>query len=458
MISLKQPDICEPESYLFYQSRQRRPVLDRGQGVYLWDKDGKRYLDGSSGAMVSNIGHSNTYVLNAMKAQMDKATFGYRLHFETEPSEALAKKTASLMPEGLDRVFFVSGGSEAVESCLKFARQWALATNRADKWKIISRFPSYHGSTLGALAITGMTQMSQPFAPMMRGMPKVPAPACYLDHDDLDHEQRGLRYAELLKDEILRQGPETVLAFIMEPIGGASTGALVAPDSYYRRVQEICKEFDVLLIADEVMTGGGRTGKFLGGEHWDLKPDLIAMSKGFAAGYAPLGAMVARGDMVEKVLDDGGFIHGFTYAGNPLACAAGLAVLEEMENEQLIERAQIQGDKLRQMLTELMDKYPFIGDVRGKGLLLAFELMADRTSKAPLPGSLNAYVRLVEIAYKNGLIIYSRRTRGGLEGDHFMVCPPLIISDDEMRHLLEMLDKSLFELAKELDLTFDARK
>ena len=458
MIPLDQPDICKPESYLFYQSRQRRPVLDRGRGVYLWDTDGKRYLDGSSGAMVSNIGHSNTYVLTAMKAQMDKATFGYRLHFETEASEELAKKTASLMPEGLDRVFFVSGGSEAVESCLKFARQWALATNRADKWKIISRFPSYHGSTLGALAITGMTQMSQPFAPMMREMPKVPAPTCYLDHDDLDHEQRGLRYAELLKDEILRQGPETVLAFIMEPIGGASTGALVAPDSYYRRVQEICKEFDVLLITDEVMTGGGRTGKFLGGEHWNLKPDLIALSKGFAAGYAPLGAMVARDDMVEKVLDAGGFIHGFTYAGNPLACAAGLAVLEEMENKRLIECAQTQGDKLKQMLTELMDKYPFIGDVRGKGLLLAFELMADRTSKAPLPSSLNAYVRLVEIAYKNGLIIYSRRTRGGLEGDHFMVCPPLIISDDEMRHLLEMLDKSLFELAKELDLSFEAKK
>ena len=427
-------------------------MLDQGRGVYLWDTDGKRYLDGSSGAMVSNIGHSNTHVLAAMKSQMDKATFGYRLHFETGPSEDLARKTASLMPEGLDRVFFVSGGSEAVESCLKFARQWALATNRADKWKIISRFPSYHGSTLGALAITGMTQMTQPFAPMMREMPKVPAPTCYLDHDDLNHEQRGVRYAELLREEILRQGPETVLAFIMEPIGGASTGALVAPDSYYRCVQEICKECDVLLITDEVMTGGGRTGKFLGGEHWNLKPDLIAMSKGFAAGYAPLGAMVVRGDMVETVLDAGGFIHGFTYAGNPLACAAGLAVLEELENKKLIEQAKIRGDRLKQKLIGLMVKYSFIGDVRGKGLLLAFELMADRESKAPLPASLNAYIRLVEIAYKNGLIIYSRRTRGGLEGDHFMVCPPLIISNDEMDHLLEMLDMSLFELAKELAL------
>ncbi|MCB1754292.1 MAG: aspartate aminotransferase family protein [Gammaproteobacteria bacterium] len=444
--------MTKPESHLFYQSRQRRPRLDRGRGVYLWDINGQRYLDGSSGAMVSNIGHSNTHVLAAMKAQMDKATFGYRLHFETGPSEELARKTASLMPTGLDRVFFVSGGSEAVESCLKFARQWALASGRPDKWKVISRFPSYHGSTLGALAITGMTQMTQPFAPMMREMPKIPAPTCYLDQDELDDEQRGLRYAEFLREEILRQGPETVLAFIMEPVGGASTGALVAPDSYYRRIQEICAEFDVLLISDEVMTGGGRTGRFLGGEHWNLQPDLIALSKGFAAGYAPLGAMVARGDMVETVLDSGGFIHGFTYAGNPLACSAGLAVIEELERQQLVERAQVQGDKLKEKLVSLQGDYPFIGDVRGKGLLLAFELMADRDSKEPLPASFNAYTRLVDIAYKNGLIIYSRRTRGGLEGDHFMVCPPLIISDSEIDHLLEMLDQSLEELAKELSL------
>lgn len=432
-------------------------MLDRGKGIYLWDTNGKRYLDGSSGAMVSNIGHANENVLNAMKAQMDKATFGYRLHFETGPSEALATKTVSLMPEGLDKVFFVSGGSEAVESCLKFARQWALASNRNDKWKIISRFPSYHGSTLGALAITGMTQMSQPFEPMMREMPKIPAPTCYLDHDELDDEQRGLRYAELLKKQILGQGAETVLAFIMEPIGGASTGALVAPDSYYRRVQEICKEFDVLLITDEVMTGGGRTGKFLAGEHWDLKPDLIALSKGFAAGYAPLGAMVARGDMVEKVLDAGGFIHGFTYAGNPLACAAGLAVLEELENKQLIKQALTQGEKLKQRLIDLMETFTFIGDVRGKGLLLAFELMADRRTKAPLPASLNAHSRLVEIAYENGLILYARRTRGGLDGDHFMVCPPLTINDDEIDHLLVMLQKSLVELAHELNLPMNEK-
>ncbi|MGO1118848.1 aminotransferase family protein [Rhodovibrionaceae bacterium A322] len=440
-------------SHLFYQSRQRRPVLDRSEGVYHWTKDGKRYLDGSSGAMVSNIGHSNPNVLAAMKKQMDQSTFGYRLHFETEASENLASKLASLMPEGMDKVFFVSGGSEAVESCLKMARQWALATNRASKWRVISRFPSYHGGTFGALGVTGMTQMTAPFAPMLQEMPKIDSPTCYLDQDDLSHEERGLKYAEQLRAEILKQGPETVLAFLMEPVGGASTGALVAPDSYYTRVREICDEFDVLLIADEVMTGAGRTGRhYLACQHWDLKPDLIALSKGLAAGYAPLGAMVARNDMVEAVLDDGGFIHGFTYAGNPLACAAGLAVLEEMERLDLLGNAERQGDKLKARLEALKEPFPFIGDVRGKGLLLAFELMEDEVSKNPLPKELQLHSRLTEEAYERGLIIYPRRTRGGLDGDHFMVCPPLIVTDEHLDEIIEKLTDSLAAVAHALNL------
>ncbi|MGD8710506.1 MAG: aminotransferase class III-fold pyridoxal phosphate-dependent enzyme, partial [Ectothiorhodospiraceae bacterium] len=219
-----------PPSHLFYQSRQRRPLLDRAEGIYMWDAGGRRYIDGCSGAMVSNIGHSNPRVLQAMREQMEKATFGYRLHFENAPAETLAARVAARMPEGMDRVFFVSGGSEAVESCLKLARQYAVATGRASRYKVISRYPSYHGATLGALALTGYTPMTAPFAPMMHEMPKIPAPTCYLDRDDLSDEERGLRYANMLEDEILRQGPETVLAFIMEPVGGASTGALVAPD------------------------------------------------------------------------------------------------------------------------------------------------------------------------------------------------------------------------------------
>lgn len=444
--------MTDAPSYLFYQSRNPRPFLDRGEGIYLFDEAGKRYIDGSSGAMVSNIGHSNPRVLAKIKAQMDKATFGYRLHFRTHPSEDLAAKTVAMTPEGLDRVFFVSGGSEAVESALKLARQYALTQGQGSRSKVISRFPSYHGCTLGALDLTGYDPLRAPFDPMMKGMPSIPAPATYLDRDNLSEEARGLKYAEMLRDKIIEEGPETVLAFLMEPVGGASTGALVAPDSYYGRIREICDEFGVLLIYDEVMTGAGRTGKFLAAEHWGITPDIVAMSKGFGAGYAPLGAIVAGARLVEPVLDAGGFLHGFTYAGNPLACSAGLAVLEEMEDQGLIENAAKMGEVLMARLRGLMERYPFIGDVRGKGLLTAFEFVSDRESMEPLPPSLEAHARLVELAYERGLIIYSRRTRGGTAGDHFLLAPPLIITEAQIDEMMTILCAALDAFAAETGL------
>jgi adenosylmethionine-8-amino-7-oxononanoate aminotransferase len=448
---MRQPEDIT-ESCLFYQQGSRRPRIARAEGIYLWDTSGKRYIDGSSGPMVSNIGHSNPRVLAAMKRQMDRATFAYRLHFENDAAEDLAALTASMMPTDLDRIFFVSGGSEAIETCLKLARQYAVAIGQAKRWKVISLFPSYHGSTLGATAVTGMHQFVEPFRAMIRVMPKIPAATCYLDRNELSHEERGLRYAECLRDEIERQGPETVLAFIMEPIGGASTGALVRPDSWYRRIQEICSEYGLLLITDEVMTGAGRTGRFLASEYWDLRPDIVAVAKGFGAGYAPLGAVAAHRRIVNAVMNHGGFAHGYTYAGNPLACAAGLAVLQEMIEHNLIENAERQGRKLRARLSALMRRFPFIGDVRGKGLLLAFELVRDRESMEPLPAELDAHLVLVEEAYERGLIIYSRRTRGGTVGDHFMVCPPLIITDAQIDELMEILIASLdaFAIAAKL--------
>jgi len=437
-------------SHLFYQSRSRRPQLDRAEGVYMWDISGKRYLDGSSGAMVSNIGHSNQTVLQAMREQMEKSTFGYRLHFETDPSERLADKTASLTPAGLGRVFFVSGGSEAVESAIKLARQYAIAVGQKSRWKVISRTPSYHGCTLGALALTGYTTLTEPFTPMMRVMPKIPAPRAYLDGLDLNDSATGHHYADMLEAKILAEGEDSVLAFIVEPVGGASTGALVPPAGYMSRIREICDRYGVLLIHDEVMAGGGRTGKFFAAEHWHTAPDIIAISKGFGAGYAPLGAMIAHDRLVDAVLDAGGFAHGFTYAGNPLACSAGLAVIKEIESNGMIENAAAIGELLKRRLEELMDKYEFIGDVRGKGLLLAFELVSDRKTMTPLPVALNAYNRLVDIAYDNGLIIYSRRTRDGLEGDHFLVCPPMISTEQHVDEIIDMLDKSLRQFSAEI--------
>ena len=437
-------------SRLFYQTRLERPQLDRAEGIYMWDSTGKRYIDGSSGAMVSNIGHSNPRVLAAMRKQMERSTFGYRLHFQTEASEALAECAAALAPEGMNRVFFVSGGSEATESAMKLARQYALSQGQAQRYKVISRMPSYHGSTLGALAVTGYAPMTAPFDPMMRAMPKIPAPRAYLDGLDPDDPATGLHYAQMLEDKILDEGPQTILAFIVEPVGGASTGALVPPAGYMQRIREICDQYGVLLIHDEVMSGGGRTGRFFGADHWDVVPDLVCLSKGFGGGYVPLGAVIVRDDIVEAVLDAGGFVHGHTYAGNPLACAAGLAVINEIEQNDLTGNAARMGDLLAEHLRDLMQKYPIIGDVRGKGLLMAFELMQDRQTKAPLPASTNAHSRLVEIAYANGLIIYSRRTRGGLSGDHFLVCPPMITTQDQLGEIIDLLDASLASFVAEL--------
>ena len=436
-------------SSLFYQTRQRRPLIDRAEGVYMWDADGRRYLDGCSGAMVSNIGHSNPRVLAAMRRQMDRATFAYRLHFENEPAETLAARLAGLMPGDLERVFFVSGGSEAVESAIKLARQHALAIGESGRYKVIARHPSYHGATLGALALTGYAPMTAPFAPMMHEMPKIPAPTCYLDRDALSDDERGLRYADMLEAEIRRQGPETVLAFIVEPVGGAATGALVPPDPYLARVRAICDRYGVLLIHDEIMSGAGRTGRFLAAEHWGVVPDIVVLSKGFAAGYVPLGAMVASRRVVEPVLDAGGFVHGFTYAGNPLACAAGGAVLDELLERDLAGNAARMGARLHAGLEGLKARCPLVGDVRGKGLLRALELVADRDTMEPLPPERMAASRLTELAYARGLILYWRRSRGGDRGDHVMVCPPLIVTEAEVDEIVALLGDALDALAGE---------
>ena len=431
-------------SKLFYQGRGRKPVLDQARGVYMWDKNGRRYLDGSSGAMVCNIGHSNEHVLAAMQRQMEKSTFGYRLHFETEASENMAEKLAEKMPEGLDRVFFVSGGSEAVESAMKLARQYALAVGQGSRWKIISRTPSYHGCTLGALATTGYTTLTAPFEPMMRVMPKVPAPRAYLDGLDPDAEATGRHYADMLAERIEDEGPESVLAFLVEPIGGASTGALVSPPGYLERVREICDEYGILMILDEVMTGAGRTGAFLGVDHWGVRPDIVVLSKGIGSGYAPLGAMVADRRLVDPVLDAGGFAHGFTYAGNPLACAAGLAVLSEILERGLVPQVRERGAFLEQLLCERFGQNPHVGDIRGRGLFRGLEFVADRESKTPFEPKLGLAGKLKKAAFAEGLICYPMPgTRDGRVGDHILLAPPFIASEDELSGMVDRLERAV---------------
>ncbi|SFO78504.1 Adenosylmethionine-8-amino-7-oxononanoate aminotransferase [Mesorhizobium sp. NFR06] len=427
-------------------------MVDHADGIYLWDKTGRRYIDGSSGAVNVNVGHGNRNVIDAMKRQLDRVSFAYIFQFENEPATELARGLAERLPNGLDRIYLVSGGSEAIEASLKLARQWAVATGQDKRWKIIGRMPSYHGITLGALAVTGDDVLTKTFDAIDRPMPMVPAPLVHRDADNLSMQQRGIRYADLLEEKILQEGPESVLAFVMEPIGGAATAALVAPDSYYPRIREICDRYGILLIHDEVMTGVGRTGKFLGGDHWSCRPDIVALSKGLSSGYAPLGALAATQRIVGPVLEMGGFLHGHTYGGNPVACAAGVAVLGEVDRLGLIANSVAMGELLKGELEALSRRFPFVADVRGKGLFMGAEIYANPATRKPLPQGLNANLRLIDLAFERGLIIYSRRVRGGPPSDNFMICPPLIVTPDQIGEIIAVLGDSLAALAAELDL------
>ncbi len=430
-------------SAMFFWPTPERPMVERGEGIYLWDQDGKRYIDASSGPQTANIGHANARVREAMVEQAEKVSYAFRSHFLNEPAEMLAREIIDVCPDGLDQVFFGSGGSEAVEACIKLARQYALAIGEATRYKVISRLPSYHGTTLGALSLTGDPAGFSMFAPMMVNQPKIPAPFCRYRPAGESEGEAALRFAKALETEIINQGPETVLAFIMEPIGGAATAALTAPDIYYTRVREICDQYGVLLIFDEVMSGAGRSGKYLSAEHWGVTPDLVALAKGLASGYIPLGACVTSNRIINTVDDAGGFMHGHTYSASPIACAVGRAVLAEHVEHDLIGNAARMGTVLKNRLEGLLDEFEFIGEIRGRGLLLGFDIIADRETGRPLPPELDAYMHLSQEAYDRGLIIYSRRTLGGARGDNFLVSPPLIVTEAQIDEIMEVLIASL---------------
>ena len=443
-----------PIKNLFYYTRLPRPTVERAEGIYLWDKAGKRYIDGSSGAVNVNIGHGNRNVIDAVSRQMDKVCFAYTIHFENEPALELAADLARRIP-GMDRIYFVSGGSEAVEAALKLARQWAVAIGQPKRRKIIGRMPSYHGITVGALGVTGDHVLTDAFEDIGRYMPLIPAPMIHRDRDNLSDDARGLRYADMLEAKLIEEGPESVLAFIMEPVGGAATAGLVAPDSYYRRIREICDRYGILLIHDEVMSGAGRTGKFLAGEHWNCRPDIVILSKGLSSGYQPLGAIAAPDRIVAPIIGMGGFLHGHTYAGNPVACAAGLAVLAETDRLGLIARAEEMGAILWAELVSMAKRFPFVADIRGKGLLLGADIYADPSTKTPLAPEKFANTRLIDLAFERGLIVYSRRVKGGAFGDNFMVCPPLIVTREQIGEIMSILGDCLQLLADEFHLPVD---
>jgi len=421
----------------------RPPRIARAEGVFVWDSSGNRYLDATSGPVAVNLGHGNRRVLDAMRTQAERACFAYPSYFESEDNLLLGDLLAQQAGPGFDRTFLVSGGAEAVEKCIEFARLYAVATGAASRYKVISRYPAFHGSTLACQGLSEDPQNS-PLAPMLPRWPKVPVPFSYRPAAGHTAEEDALRCAEALRATILAQGPDTVLAFILEPVMGLSGGANYAPPEYYRRIREICSEFGVLLIFDEVMSGAGRSGRFLAAHWWqDARPDLVVLGKGLGSGYFPLGGFMTSNAMAQAVVESGGFHLGHTYKANPLACAVGLAVIRETVEQDLPARAAQSGEYLRAQLRELQNTIPIIGDVRGLGLFNAIEIVADQKTKIMFPRARDVPKELSQLALQNGLLIYARRTFGGRFGDWLMMTPPLIVSRPELDELVERLGKTL---------------
>lgn len=422
----------------------RRPMVARGEGIYLWDTQGRRYIDASSGPIASNIGHANARVIEASDRQIRSVAYASRVFFENQANIDLADSVALLAGPGLERAFFASGGSEANESAMKLARQYAITQGQASRWKVLSRNPSYHGSTLGTIAISGDPVSEATFGLMTRLMPKVPAPFTYRLPEGHTPQTYSDQCADALERSIVREGPETVLAFILEPVGGLATGALVAPDSYYARVRDICSRHGVLLIFDEVMSGAGRTGSFLAAHHWpDACPDIVTLAKGLGAGYTPLGAVLASRAMVDALAQSGGFMHGFTYGSNPLSCAIGHAVVSETVDRGLIPNAAAMGARLRQRLLEVQQGSRVMGDIRGRGLLMAIEIVSDREKKVIFPAQAMAIARIVALGMERGLLLYSRRTANGLYGEWLMVAPPLIVDAKQIDTIAGLIGETL---------------
>jgi adenosylmethionine-8-amino-7-oxononanoate aminotransferase len=427
------------------------PVIERAAGIHMWDEAGNRYIDVSSGPVVSNIGHGNARVAEAMAAQAKTVEYAFARLARNRANIAYSERLARLAGPGFERVSLTSGGSEAMENALKFLRQYALATGRPSKRVIITCQPSYHGATIATLAMNGEVMM----APFLEGFAaaseKVPAPLGYRLPENHDAESYARHCLDALEQKILELGPEQVLAFVIEPVGGLSTGCAVPPASYMRGIRDICSRHEVHLVFDEILCGSGRTGKFLAAHHWpDALPDIVTMAKGLASGYSPLGAMLAPARMVDELTDLTGFEFQYSYNANPVSCAAGLAVLDEFERQDLVARAAERGAQLREGLEDLATRVPIVGDIRGLGLLLAVELVADRETKTSLPNELLPADKVRIHGLRNGLMIYSRTTSGGRYGHWFIVAPPLTISEEECGDLLTRLEATLNDFLAEL--------
>lgn len=427
-------------------SRVDSPVAVGGEGCYLIDAVGKRYLDGSGGAAVSCLGHGDREVTAAIKDQLDRLAFAHTGFFTSEPAEALADLLIEHAPAGLDRVYFVSGGSEAVEAAIKLARQYWVEKGAPDRSRLIARKQSYHGNTIGALSAGGNEWRRAQFGPLLLDVSHIePCYAYRHRRDDESPEAYGRRAADALEAEIARLGPETVMAFIAEPVVGATAGAVPPAPGYFRRIREICDRHGVLLILDEVMCGMGRTGSLFACEQDGVAPDIVCIAKGLGAGYQPIGAMICTAEIHDTIAAGTGFFqHGHTYIGHPAATAAGLAVLRAILGRHLLPRVQEKGEQLAGALTERFDQHPHVGDIRGRGLFRGLEIVADRESRDPFDPARRVAAGIKRAAFEAGLICYPMAgTIDGRTGDHVLLAPPFIIGDGEIDELVDKLDRAI---------------
>ncbi|HEX9583962.1 MAG TPA: aspartate aminotransferase family protein [Gammaproteobacteria bacterium] len=417
------------------------PVARRGDGPYVIDAGGKRYLDASGGAAVSCLGHSHRGVVEAIKRQVDEIAYAHTAFFTSEPAEALAETLIEQAPDGLERVYFVCGGSEAIEACLKLARQYFDEIGQPQRRHFIARYQSYHGNTLGALAVGGNMWRRRQFEPLLIETHHISPCYAYRNRRDGESdEDYGQRAANELEQKILELGPDTVIGFICEPVVGATAGAVPAVPGYLKRIREICDRYGVLLILDEVMCGMGRTGTMFACEQDGVTPDLMAIAKGLGAGYQPIGAMLIAGRLYEAIASGSGFFqHGHTYMGHPTVCAAGLAVQTAIREENLLENVRKQGEALDAALHERFGNHAHVGDIRGRGLFRGIELVSDRATKAPLDPSLQIHNAIKKKAMAEGLMCYPMGgTIDGKTGNHVLLAPPFIIGQN---HVDELVDK-----------------
>jgi adenosylmethionine-8-amino-7-oxononanoate aminotransferase len=430
-------------SHVFYrQPKHAYPVAVRGEGIEIVDRDGNRYLDASGGAAVSCLGHDHPRVIAAIKAQIEALAYAHTSFFTTAPAEALADHLIERAPEGIQQVYYVSGGSEAVEAALKMARQYFVEIGQPERRRFIARRQSYHGNTLGALSVGGNAARRRQFEPLLIDVAHVSPCYAYRDQAVGESERAYVaRLAEELDRTVQELGPDTVIAFIAEPVVGATMGAVPPVAGYFRAVREICDRYGVLLILDEVMCGMGRTGTLFACEQDAVRPDLVTVAKGLGAGYQPIGATLVSGAIYDAIVAGSGFFqHGHTYMAHPTACAAALAVQETIVEEQLLGRIRLQGAKLRDLLGARLGAHPHVGDIRGRGLLLGLELVADRATKRPFAQERRLHARVKSEAMARGLMCYpSGGTIDGTKGDHVLLAPPYIVTDSELEQIVDRL-------------------